>query len=235
MIVRCGLLKKHDGLTRERFSDHWLNVHGPIAAGMTHLRGYYQNLVVGEDRLYPVASGGVDLDGYSELHFETYATMLEGIQSLDAATGNALLDDAEILLDRRLCDILVLSRSVVRETPAYMPAEGLLRYSVFFGRADDVDDAAFHRAWGYAHARLIDLAPGLAGYRQNSVLDRSVGGAPALHGQLPCDGFEELFFESEAAFTCFRESEEFQRAAEHAAKFTGTIDTYRIEMHPVVG
>ena len=86
---------------RESFSHHWLHIHGPIAAGMKNLRVYNQNLVIDNEHRHPIMGGAIDIDGYSELHFDTYSGMLgRGVQSLDAETGNALLDDAEILLQK---------------------------------------------------------------------------------------------------------------------------------------
>ena len=80
MIVRCGLLKKNDKFTQESFSHHWLHIHGPIAAGMKNLRVYNQNLVIDNEHRHPIMGGAIDIDGYSELHFDTYSEMLEGVQ-----------------------------------------------------------------------------------------------------------------------------------------------------------
>lgn len=234
MIVRYGLLKKHDGFTQERFSDHWLNIHGPIAAGMKNLRIYNQNLVVDNEHRHPIGGGSIDIDGYSELHFDTYADMVEGVQSLDADTGNALLDDAEILLQKRLCDILVCSRKVVREVPSYLQDKNLLHRVSFLSRAEGVSAAEFEREWCYAHAKLVEAVPGHAGYNQNLVIDRFVDGKPATHEQLPVDGMVEFYFENEEAFDCFYDSKEFQRLAAHGSEFIGAIDTYIVETHPVV-
>ena len=136
VIVRCGLLKRNDKFTQESFSHHWLHIHGPIAAGMKNLRVYNQNLVIDNEHRHPIMGGAIDIDGYSELHFDTYSEMLEGVQSLDAETGNALLDDAEILLQKRLCDILVFSRNVVREVPPYLRGKNLVHRVSFLNRAE---------------------------------------------------------------------------------------------------
>ena len=234
MLVRYGLLKKNDGLTQESFAHHWLHVHGPLAAGMKNLEVYNKNLVVDRAHRHPIGGGGIDLDGFSELHFETYAAMLEGVQSLDAETGNALLDDAEVLLQKRLCDILVCSRTVVREVPPYLRGRNLIHGVWFLGRASGVSAAEFQRAWCYAHARLSETVPGPVGHRQNLVIDRFVDGKPAAHEQLPCDGVAEFFFEDEDAFRCFSDAPEFRRLASHGAEFIGSVDTYLVETHPVV-
>lgn len=234
MLVRYGLLRKNERFTQEAFSDHWLHIHGPIAAGMKNLQVYNQNLVVDREHRHPIGDGAVKVDGFSELHFETYAAMLEGVQSLDAATGNALLDDAEVLLDKRLCDIIVCARSVVREVPAYLRDRPLLHGVSFLRRAEGVSAAEFQREWGYAHAKLAEAVPGHAGYRQNLVIDRFVDGKPASWQQLPCDGVAEFFFEDREALDCFYGSREFQRAVAHEREFVGAVDTYLVEVHPVV-
>lgn len=234
MIVRCGLLKKNDAFTQESFSEHWLNIHGPIAAGMKNLRIYNQNLVIDNEHRHPIEGGSIDIDGYSELHFDTYTDMAEGVQSLDAETGNALLDDAEILLQKRLCDILVFSRKVVREVPPYLRDKNLIHRVSFLSRADGVSPAEFQREWWYAHAALVEAVPGHAGYNQNLVIDRFVDGKPATYEQLPCDGMVEFYFENKEAFDCFYDSKEFQRLAAHGSDFIGSIDTYLVETHPVV-
>lgn len=234
MIVRCGLLKKNDSFTQESFSHHWLHIHGPIAAGMKNLRAYNQNLVVDSGHRHPIGGGAIDIDGYSELHFDTYNDMLEGVRSLDAETGNALLDDAEVLLQKRLCDILVFSRTVVREVPPYMRGKNLIHHVSFLSRAEGVSAAEFRREWCYAHAKLVEAVPGHAGYNQNLVIDRFVEGQSVASEQLPCDGMAELYFESRDAFECFYDSQEFQRLAANASEFIGSVDTYLVETHPVV-
>ena len=234
MIVRCGLLKKNDNFTQESFSHHWLHIHWPIAADMKNLRVYNQNLVIDREHRHPIRGGAIDIDGYSELHFDTYSEMVEGVRSLDAETGNALLDDAEVLLQKRLCDILVCSRTVVREVPPHMRGKSLIHHVSFLSRAEGVSVAEFRREWCYAHAKLVEAVPGHAGYHQNLVIDRFVEGQSVAGEQLPCDGMAELYFEDRDAFECFYDSKEFQRLAAHASEFIGSVDTYLVETHPVV-
>lgn len=234
MIVRCGLLNKNDGLTHEEFAKHWLTVHGLIAAGMKNLRAYNQNLVKGGECHHIMASDGFDIDGYSELHFDTYGEMIEGIGSLDAETGNALLDDADILLDRRLCDILVFFRKVVREVPLDLRSERLLHCVLFLRRADGVSPAEFQHEWCYVHAGLVDKVSGYVGYNQNLVIDRFVNGKLAAWEQLPVDGMAEFYFRDQDSYDCFCSSAEFDRLVSHGQGFIGAIDTCMVETHSVV-
>ncbi len=235
MIVRCGLAKKNDNLTDEQFAEHWLNVHGPLAAEMKNLRAYKQNLVIDREHRHPIGGGNIDIDGLSELHFDDFTAMLEGVQSVDKETGNALLDDAEVLLNKRLCDILVFDRRVVREVPAYLrDRKDLIHRIAFIRRSENVTAAEFQREWCYAHAKLVEAVPGHAGYAQNLVMARYVDGKPATYDQLPCDAMVEFYFENWDAFNCFYDSEEFKRLAAHGTGFIGTIDTYLVQTTDVV-
>lgn len=201
---------------------------------MDNLRIYNQNLVVDSEHRHPIEGGTIDIDGYSELHFDSYGDMLEGVRSLDAEAGNALLDDAEVLLQKRLCDILVFSRKVVREVPPYLREKKLIHRVSFLSRAEGVTPAEFQREWCYAHAKLVEAVPGHAGYNQNLVIDRFVDGNRASYEQLPCEGMVEFYFEDMEAFNCFYDSKEFRRLAAHGTEFIGAIDTYLVETHSVL-
>ena len=217
MIVRCGLAKKNDNLTDEQFAEHW------------------QNLVIDREHRHPIGGGNVDIDGLSELHFDDFTSMIEGVESVDKETGNALLDDAEVLLNKRLCDILVFDRRVVREVPEYLrDRDDLIHRIAFIRRSGNVTAAEFQREWCYAHAKLVEAVPGHAGYAQNLVMARYVDGKPATYDQLPVDAMVEFYFENWDAFNCFYASEEFKRLAAHGSSFIGTIDTYLVKTTNVV-
>lgn len=236
MIVRCGLLKKSDKFaTQDEFSDHWINVHGPLAIKMNNLREYKQNLVVDRTHKHPLAGGKIDIDGFSELHFDDYSEMMAGIQSMDPAVRDELLDDAEYFSQKRLCDILVFFRKVVREVPPYLRDKGLIHRVSFISKPDDMTPGQFQREWCYLHAKFVETMPGFVGYNQNLVIDRFVDGKPATHEQLPCDGMVELYFDSQEAFDCFIESPEYKMVNEsHGSTFIGAIDTYVVKSHTIV-
>ena len=80
MISRCGLMQKKDGMGMEEFKDYWLNVHGPIASKMANLRKYDQHVVVDAEHRHAIGQGSVVIDGYSELQFDSYGDMVEGVE-----------------------------------------------------------------------------------------------------------------------------------------------------------
>lgn len=235
MIVRCGLLKKSDVFeTQDAFFDHWVNIHGPIAAEMDYLREYKQNLVIDKvNERFP--SGKIDIDGFSELHFDNYGEMLAGVKSLNGETGNALLDDAEYFSQKRLCDVVVFFRKVVREVPAYLWNTDLIHMVSFISRPDDMTPARFEREWCDVHAKLVETIPGFIGYNQNVVLDRYVDGLSATPEQLPCDGMADLYFEDQAALDCFNDSWEREMVKSgRGSALIGAIDTYFVKSATIV-
>jgi uncharacterized protein (TIGR02118 family) len=52
MIKSLSLLTREDGLTREQFMKHWVEVHAPLAHRVPGLRRYVQSHIV-EERTRP--------------------------------------------------------------------------------------------------------------------------------------------------------------------------------------
>jgi uncharacterized protein (TIGR02118 family) len=80
MIVRSGLIKRVEHISEADFRRHWIEVHGPLALKLPHLRGYAQNLVThwgpagAAERLHRV-------DGVSQLWFDDVDRMVTGMNS----------------------------------------------------------------------------------------------------------------------------------------------------------
>ena len=60
MIIRSGLIRNRDGIDFAAFSQHWRQVHGPLALRVEAMRAYRQNHIVARlpaprgDRLHRV-------------------------------------------------------------------------------------------------------------------------------------------------------------------------------------
>jgi uncharacterized protein (TIGR02118 family) len=78
------------GLTREEFFDHWLNVHGPLAAKLPGLRRYVQNHAVKDAESYRPMTH----DGWSEMWFDDLASLQAAWAS---PMGVAMREDGERL------------------------------------------------------------------------------------------------------------------------------------------
>jgi uncharacterized protein (TIGR02118 family) len=75
MIKRVTLLTRKAGLTRERFTRHWLTVHAPLAHAVPGLRRYVQSHILEEYRRPDIPTTPIEVDGIAELWFEDRPAM----------------------------------------------------------------------------------------------------------------------------------------------------------------
>lgn len=228
MISRCGLMQKKDGMGMEEFKDYWLNVHGPIASKMANLRKYDQHVVVDAEHRHAIGRGSVVIDGYSELQFDSYGDMVEGVESLHGEGAN----DVPMFANPH-CQILVLAKREVIRIPEYLRGRKLIKRVSFLGRADGITSEQFVKEWWNVHDRLVQTVPGCVGYNQDLVIDRIDGGVSVPYEELPVEGVVEMWFETKEAFDEYYASPEFARASAHSSEFIGAINTYLTETYPV--
>jgi uncharacterized protein (TIGR02118 family) len=80
MIIRSGLICNRDGVDFAAFSDHWRNVHGPLALRVEAMRAYRQNHIL--ERLpAPQSSRLHRVDGISQLWFDDVEAMRVAMES----------------------------------------------------------------------------------------------------------------------------------------------------------
>lgn len=75
MIKRISLLTRKAEITRQAFSDYWLNVHGPLVRRLPNVIRYVQNHIVDDAHRHDLPSGGQAVDGFVEFWFEDVETM----------------------------------------------------------------------------------------------------------------------------------------------------------------
>jgi uncharacterized protein (TIGR02118 family) len=74
MIISLGFYKRRPGLTKNQFSNHWANIHGPLIRSIPNLNRYLTRYVqhhLTPDDLYPVPAG-MEFDGFSEVWFTSH-------------------------------------------------------------------------------------------------------------------------------------------------------------------
>lgn len=228
MISRCGLMQKKDGMSVDEFKDYWLQVHGPIASAMANLRRYDQHVAVANGPRHGIGQGPVAIDGYSELQFDSYKDMLEGVASLHGEGADDIPKFA-----KPHCQILVLVKREVVRIPAHLNGKKLIQCVSFLGRADNVSSDRFVREWWNVYGPMVQAVPGFVGYNQNLVIDRIDGGASVSYDSLPVEGVAEMWFETKEALDEFYASPELARASAHGSEFVGKVSTYLTETYPV--
>jgi uncharacterized protein (TIGR02118 family) len=75
VIKSIGLLTRKDGLTREDFVKHWLEVHAPLAHAVPGVRRYVQSHIVAERTRPDIPTTDVEIDGIAELWYDDRAAM----------------------------------------------------------------------------------------------------------------------------------------------------------------
>ena len=173
MISRLGLLKRKEGMTQDEFQDYWLNVHGPIAKEMKNLRHYSQHVVCDNEHRHPLGQGPIVIDGYSELQFDSYGDMVEGVASLEGRGA----DDVPKFADP-YNPILVCVKKMVRRTPQYLFKDdrNLIKRISFMGRADGVSAEEWQYQWWEVHSEMVHRLCGVcAEPRHRPHRERRVG------------------------------------------------------------
>ena len=231
-LVRMGLIRKKADWSIERFDAYWRDQHGPLAAGVPGLQGYWQNLVT--DRLQrgiDYARGPWDFDGFSQL-------WLGAVQPAQVALGQGELATALVADERHfLADLHILTTEqteviALPDDPAAR-ARLLKRISTLRRRTDlSADD--FRREWR-VHADLVRAMPGVSGYRQNVVTERErIKGEPCGYDGLPIDGIVELWFESPEVLNAAFASPQGQRTMAHAQTFLAEITAFLVTERRIV-
>lgn len=228
MISRIGLLKKLPEKTMEEFQSHWYNVHGPIGARMKNLRRYEQNVVKDNEQRSPFGRGPLEIDGYSELWFDSIHDMNEGAASL----GTEAKDDLKYFAEDDV-KILVLAKKRDFIVPNYLKNRKLIKRMSFLGRAPHVTAEQFQYEWWNVHSDLVKTMRGFVGYNQNLVIDRIINGQSVPYEKLPVAGVVEFWFEDMDAFNETYSTPEFERTAAHGKEFISDITTYIVEAYPV--
>ena len=97
MIKSLSLLVRKNGMTREQFVKHWVDIHGPLARAVPGVRRYVQTHLV-EARTRPdIPALDVEIDGVAELWYDDRESMM---RALTSPAGKALYADGALFIGR---------------------------------------------------------------------------------------------------------------------------------------
>lgn len=228
MISRINLLKRKEGQTAEEFAAYLTRDHGAVLSAMPFLKGCETNVVVDNEQRSPFDRGSVEIDGYTEMFFDSYGDMMRGMAAIEKELE---ADYAQFAAP----DIpaLVVVKKVDTPVPAYLEDVKLIKRMSFLGRKDGVDAETFQDEWWVMHSALVKTMTGYSGYNQNLVIDRIVNGESVPFEELPIEGVVEFWFENMQAFDECYGTPAFKRTGAHGAEFIDNITTYLVEDRPV--
>jgi uncharacterized protein (TIGR02118 family) len=93
MVKAVFTLARRPGLTLPEFSQHWRDVHGPLAAELPGLRRYVQNHAIAEAYSFR----DMTHDGFAEMWFDDFSVFQRALQSSE---WQAVRDDGATLFAR---------------------------------------------------------------------------------------------------------------------------------------
>jgi uncharacterized protein (TIGR02118 family) len=114
MVNAIYMVCRRPGLDHRDFFQHWLDVHGPIAAQLPGLRRYIQNHVV----LEGLTQGTSTHDGWSEFWFDDYWSFQQATKSPEWAAMEA--DGATLFCPQKG---IVIGREYVQKDEDWKPRD----------------------------------------------------------------------------------------------------------------
>ncbi|WP_226550620.1 EthD domain-containing protein [Celeribacter naphthalenivorans] len=230
MIARFGLLQKSASLSEEAFDAHWKDVHGPLASKMPGLRNYWQHRVVDKEQFgISHARGPWDLDGMSELHFDSLEAMKQAVATPSFA--DALGDEDGFLADVHL---VACEKHVV--VPFDAKGGPFVKRMTLLRKLDGMSDADFRHEWLKVHADWVRQWPDVLGYTQNIVVDRYHASREdsADYASVPIDGIVEFWFRDTDTAAKLYASDIVTQTQEHAKVFLAEITPYFVQTRQIV-
>jgi uncharacterized protein (TIGR02118 family) len=208
MVHLLFLIKRKPGLSKQAFSRHWREIHGPLAQRIPGFHRYVQSHTLetqGEDPPY---------DGVAEIWIADEGAGKEVFQTREYREG-AFVDEPNFVeLERvvrlRTKDHVVLAGSPIRKE------EQLIKRLSFTKRKPGRAREEFFRYWREVHGPLGARLPSLRRYVQSHVLPSAYA-----KGDPPFDGAAQLWFEDLSAMQRATESKEYREEVRpDGAKFT---------------
>jgi uncharacterized protein (TIGR02118 family) len=197
MVHLLLVIKRKTGLSRQEFSRHWREIHGPLARNIPGLRRYVQSHFLetqGEDPPY---------DGAAEIWVDDEATAKTAFLSREYREG-AFVDepnfvDLEHVVRLRTEDHIILAGSPIHKEERLVKRISFLKCKPGMAREE------FFRYWREVHGTLALKLPGIRRYVQCHALPSAYA-----KGDPPFDGAAQIWFEDLSTMQRATESKEYQ-------------------------
>jgi hypothetical protein len=225
MIARIDIFNKKDEVSSDTFRKH-LNEHEVNMSQMGGFQKYAQNYVV--ESTQPSGLGNEDyprsserVNAFSKIWFDDQSSAEKALNSnaIDALNRNDMGD----------------LKSVVTKQNIVIPTvedKGIYKMMQVLKRPVDVSPEKFEYEWCKVHAEMVPHTfPGVLGYTQNLVLNRSISGKFVPYEELPIDGIVEFWFKDKESMDAAFSAPTAIKAIDHARVFIDEISTFTIESH----
>ena len=219
MIFRSAFFSRREGMSEERFNDHWLKVHGELASRMPGVRRYLQNHI--RERLFEVQPfPSHEVGGISQQWFDDIAAM----ERCEASPEYAAVK-RDIPNFQGAITILVLEGEPLIDQAVTQDAAKLLLVS----RMRDASVARADVAREIADSLMQAAGPKPLRFVQHFVVDKAHPvSANVPSGKVPVDAIAELWFPDRDALHGWLESKA-GRSVLHGQPALEPLAAYAVE------
>ena len=186
MIKAYILLSKRLDISDQAFSQHWLEVHAPLALRLKKLHRYVQSHCLADP--VPEFPQNQEWSGFAEVWMDTLED-LQGIPEDPDYLGGLYLDEPNFI-NRDKTRYLYTREHEIVKPPALIDCKTDLIKSVYLTRRlPGLSVEEFQAHWLETHALLVPKTPGLLGYTQSHTAAECYQGAEPYY-----DGVAELWW-----------------------------------------
>ena len=223
MITRIDIFNKKEEDSLDTFRKH-LNEYEVNMSQMDGFQKYAENFVI--ESTQPSGLGNEDyprsskrVDAFSKIWFDDQTSAEKALSSIAIDVSN-----------RKVMGDL---KSVVTKQNLVIPTvedKGIYKMMQVLKRPVDVSPEKFEYEWCKVHAEMVPHTfPGVLGYTQNLVLNRSISGKFVSYEELSIDGIVEFWFKDKESMDAAFSSPSAMKAIDHARLFIDEISTFTIE------
>ncbi|GKY87740.1 EthD family reductase [Sinisalibacter aestuarii] len=222
MIQRFSCLQRRSDISQGRFSQHWRDIHGPLAAKVPGLLRYQQNHVVDASQMVKHSRGGAEVDGFAQLWFADEAAMKQASSTPEYRAAFSDLPEFTASMSQYAVETnpvmekSVTGKAVKRMTLLYCK-EGM-----------GIDEFRHH--WFDDHAAMVSEFPGLRGYLQHLIVQNlPLPEGPVTEAGIHCAGALEMWFDDSDAMEAAFASPQAKSTVAHGDVFLSAATTYVVE------
>ena len=171
MIKAFILLQRKDDITDAHFSEHWYEVHGPLALRLRTLRAYVQSHRIEQE--IPEFASGV-CSGIAEVWMDSLADA-QGIPEDPDYIEGLYQDEPNFLIREKTRYLFTREYNIIEPPHLEVGKDNYVKSVYLTKKRADLGLQEFQHHWLEKHAPMVHGTPGLLGYTQAHVMDETYG------------------------------------------------------------
>ncbi len=189
-VKLLSIVARKSDMTPDRFRQHWLGIHGPMARKVPGLQGFILSEAVADSSAAaPAANYAERFDGIAHIWYPSADALRSGMATPDS---RAWLADGDQFIDRAASRGFFVNEQIVVAPPR---AEGGIKRTVLLVRKAGTTHEQFVQHWTTRHAAMAHDVPGLLGCVFNRI-ETSLGTPRSPWAEI--DGIAELWWDNGA-------------------------------------